>query len=159
LTNHYVINLGVAGISGDGMVQDWCSNNSSTGSSVKHVCVLWPVLSMREFVSKKFCYNVHRDSDCLPYEDWWDHVDWVSNNYNYQKNRLLIEQTAKNCGAQYHDLIINRYDKNTPIGYNSIQNNEFTEFTATESHTAISNYFLRKINNQPSLFEQLKTQS
>lgn len=158
LTNHYVINLGVAGISGDGMTRIGVQAILALGSSVKHVCVLWPVPSMREFVSKNFCYGIHTYSDCFPYADWWDHIDWVSNNYNYQKNHLLMEQTVKNHGAQYHDLIINRYDKNTPITYNSIQNNEFTEFTS-EAHTAIANYFLRKINNQPSLFEQLKTQS
>jgi hypothetical protein len=158
LTNYYVINLGVAGISGDGMTRIGVQTIMALGSSVKHVCVLWPVQSLREFVSKKYSYNVHNYSDLIPYSDWWDHIDWVSNNYNYQKNRLLIEQTTKNYGAQYHDLIINRYDKTTPITYNSIQNNELTEFTP-ESHTAIANYFLRKINNQPSLFEQSKTQS
>jgi hypothetical protein len=158
LTNHYVINLGVAGISSDGMTRIGVQTILALGSAVKHVCVLWPVPSLREFVSKKYSYNVHNFSDALPYTDWWDHIDWVGNNYNYQKNRLLIEQTTKNYGAQYHDLIINRYDKTTPTTYNSIQNNELTEFTP-ESHTAIANYFLRKINNQPSLFEQLKTQS
>jgi hypothetical protein len=158
LTNHYVINLGVAGISGDGMTRIGVQTIMALGSSVKHVCVLWPVLSTREFVSKKFCHGVCRDGNYLPYDNWWDHIDWVSNNYNYQKNRLLIEQTTKNYGAQYHDLIINRYDKTTPTTYNSIQDNELTEFTP-ESHTAIANYFLRKINNRPSLFEQLKTQS
>ncbi len=155
-TNHYVINLGIAGISSDGMARVAAQTIQTLGSAVKHVCVLWPVFSLREFVSKKFCYGIHTHSDCLPYADWWDHIDWVSNNYNYQKNRLLIEQTAKNHGAQYHDLIINRYDKNVPIGYTSIQNNQLTELDAV-THTAIANFFLRKINNQPSLFQSMQS--
>jgi hypothetical protein len=157
-TNHYVINLGIPGISADGMVRIGAQTILALGSAVKHVCVLWPVPSMREFVSKKYSYNVHNFSDLTPYEDWWDQIDWVGNNYNYQKNRLLIQQVTQNHGAQYHDLFINRHAKNTPIGFTADSNNEFIELDAT-SHTAISNYFLRKINNQPSLFEQLKTQS
>jgi hypothetical protein len=122
------------------------------GSAVKHVCVLWPVPSLREFVSKKFQSGVHTMSDLVPYTNWWDHIDWVSNNYNYQKNRILLEQTAANNGAKYHDLIINRYDKNNKVTYNTI--GIFTELTA-ESHLAIANYFLRKIHNQPSLYTEL----
>jgi hypothetical protein len=158
LTNYYVINLGIAGISADGMVRVGAQTIQALGSAVKHVCVLWPVPSMREFVSKKYSYNVHNFSDLTPYPDWWDHIDWVSNNYNYQKNRLLIQQITQNYGAQYHDLFINRHAKNTPIGYISDPTNVFIELDNT-SHTAIANYFFRKINNQPSLFEQLKTQS
>lgn len=158
LTNHYVINLGIPGISADGMVRTGVQTIQALGSAVKHVCVLWPVPSMREFVSKKYRYNIHNFSDVVPYEDWWNHIDWVSNNYNYQKNRLLLQQVTKNYGAQYHDLFINRHAKNTPIGFATNPNNKFIELDET-SHTAIANYFLRKINNQPSLFEQLKTQS
>ena len=71
---------------------------------------------------------------------------------------MLIQQITQNYGAQYHDLFINRHAKNTPIGYISDPTNVFIELDNT-SHTAIANYFFRKINNQPSLFEQLKTQS
>lgn len=158
LTNYYVVNLGVPGISADGMVRIGAQTILALGSAVKHVCVLWPVPSIREFVSKKYSYNVHNFSDLTPYKDWWDHVDWVSNNYNYQKNRLLIEQTSKNHGAQYHDLFINRHAKNTPIGWTTDPSEQYIELDEI-SHTAIANYFLRKIEGQPSLFEQLKTQS
>jgi hypothetical protein len=158
MTDHYVINLGVCGISADGMVRIGAQTIQALGDAVKHVCVLWPVPSMREFVSKKYSYNVHNYSDLMPYEDWWNQIDWVGNNYNYQKNRLLIQQITQNHGAQYHDLFINRHAKKTPIGFTTDSTNQFIHLDAT-SHTAISNYFLRKINNQPSLFEQLKTQS
>jgi hypothetical protein len=124
--------------------------------AVKHVCALWPVLSLREFVSKKFKCGIHNISTYLPYEDWWDHIDWVSNNYNYQKNKIMLEQTVLSAGAKYHDLIINRQDKNTPTTYTSIQGGEFTELS-TESHAAVAQYFIRKIKNQPSLFQTLQS--
>jgi hypothetical protein len=142
---HSVINLGVPGISTDGMTRIAVKTILALGPAVKHVCVLWPVQSLREFVSKQFCSGVHNLGNTVPYVDWWDHVDWVSNNYNYQKNLLLLSQTTENAGAEFHQLMINRYNKRSAVTYNSIENNQFTEFTA-ESHTAIANYFVRKIN-------------
>ena len=154
-TDLCVVNLGIPGLSGDGMSRVGVQTLLALGSSVKHVCVLWPVLSLREFVSKKFNSGIHTHSKHVPYEQWWEHIDWVSNNYNYQKNHLLLKQTTLNCGAKYHELIINRYDKTSSITYTEVDN-MFTEFTP-ESHTAIANYYLRKINNQPSLFQEMQS--
>lgn len=142
-TNLCVVNLGIPGLSPDGMTRVGVTTLLALGSAVKHVCVLWPVSSLREFVSKTFSCGIHNLSDHVPYTDWWDHIDWVSNNYNYQKNHLLLEQTTLNAGAKYHELIINRYDKTTPTTY-TVVDNIFTEFTP-ESHTAIANYFIKKI--------------
>jgi len=155
LTDYCIVNLGVPGLSGDGMARIGTKTILALGSAVKHVCVLWPVQSLREFVSKNFESGVHTTSDHLPYTDWWDHIDWVSNNYNYQKNHNLIKSMSAQIGASYHELIINRYDPNTAIKYNQI-NNIFSELTP-ESHTAIANYYLRKINNQPSLFQEMQS--
>lgn len=165
-TDYYVLNLGIASLSADGMARIGAQSLLALQSAVKHVCVLWPIMSTREFVSKQFASGIHSVSTHLPYLDWYEHIDWVSNNYNYQKNHILLEQTARAFGAEYHELIVNRYDKNSVIAYQTVSSPateysnqaEFTEFTP-DSHTAIANYFLRKINNQPSLFEQLKTQS
>ena len=145
-TNYCVVNLGIPGVSGDGMSRVGVNSMLALGSAIKHVCVLWPVWSLREFVSKNFKCGVHTASECVPYTDWWEHIDWVSNNYNYQKNKALIRQTALSIGAQYHDLMINRYDKNSVIKYIEEQDKTttFTEL-APESHTAIANYFLKKI--------------
>jgi hypothetical protein len=164
--DYYVLNLGIASLSGDGMSRIGAQTMLALQSAVKHVCVLWPILSTREFVSKTFASGIHTVSTHVPYLDWYNHVDWVSNNYNYQKNHILLEQTARAIGAKYHELMINRYDKKSNIEYQTVispeseysEEVEFTEFNP-DSHTAIANYFLRKINNQPSLFEQLKTQS
>lgn len=141
-TDMCVVNLGIPGLSPDGMARVGVQAILALGSSVKHICVLWPVSSLREFVSKKFKAGIHTHSGDTPYETWWDHIDWVSNNYNYQKNHILLEQTSLNAGAMYHELIINRYDKTTPTTYTQL--GVFTEFTA-ESHTAIANYFIKKL--------------
>jgi len=164
--NYYVLNLGIASLSADGMCRIGVQTMLALQAAVKHVCVLWPILSTREFVSKKFASGIHTVSTHLPYPDWYNHIDWVSNNYNYQKNHILLEQTTLAMGAKYHELIINRYDKKSNVEYQIVKSPasdyseeaEFTEFNPN-SHTAIANYFLRKINNQPSLFDQLKTQS
>lgn len=161
LPDYCVVNLGVASISSDGMARIGVQSILALGSAVKHVCVLWPIFSNREFVSKKFASGIHVASNHIPYTDWYSHIDWVSNNYNYQKNRILLEQTAMANGAKYHDLMVNRYDKNSPITYNLVKSpgsavkkeTTFTEFSV-ESHTAIANYFYKKINNQPILYKR-----
>lgn len=150
-----VVNLGIPGLSPDGMARVGVQAMLALGSSIKHVCVLWPVMSLREFVSKTFKSGTHTHSENVPYETWWDHIDWVSNNYNYQKNHALLEQTTLNAGAKFHDLMINRYDKTTPTTY-TLVDNTFTEFTA-DSHTAIAQYYLKKIQNRPSLFAELNS--
>lgn len=154
-TEYCILNLGIPGLSPDGMARVGVQSVLALGSAVKHVCVLWPVFSLREFVSKTFNSGVHTISSHTPYADWWDHIDWVSNNYNYQKNKILIQQTTENIGAQYHDLIINRNDKSAPTTYITVDQ-QFTELDSS-SHTAIAQYFLRKIHNQPSLFQILQS--
>ena len=156
-SDHTVINLGINGLSPDGMTRIGAQTLLALKSAVKHVCVLWPVMSLREFVSKKYKCGVHYASDHVPYTDWYEHIDWVSNNYNYQKNKVLLESTALSIGAGYHDLIINRYDKNAPTTYSQVQGGTFTELD-TSSHAAVAQYFIRKINGEPSLFEEI-TQS
>ena len=157
-TNMCVINLSIPRLSPDGVARVGVQAMLALGSAVKHVCVLWPIFSLREVVSKTYSSTVYINSTNTPYEDWWKHIDWVSNNYNYQKNKLLLEQTAGNVGANYHDLIINRYDKDVPTTYNEIKSRDktFTELSA-ETHTAIANYYLRRINNQPSLFQSMQS--
>ncbi len=155
-TGYTVLNLGIPGISSDGAARVAVQSMLALKSAVKHVCVLWPIFSLREFVSKTFQCGTHAKGDHVPYKDWYQHIDWVSNNYNYQKNRMLIKHTAEAVGAQFHDLIINRADKNNNITYITVRSagSSFTELDAN-SHEAIANYFVRQIHNQPSLFEQV----
>jgi hypothetical protein len=157
-TDLCVVNLSIPRLSPDGVARVGVQAMLALGSAVRHVCVLWPIFSLREFVSKNYKSTVYVNSTNTPYDDWWKHIDWVSNNYNYQKNRILLEQTASNIGAEYHDLIINRYDKSAPTTYNKVKSIDttFTELSA-ETHTAIANYYLRKINNEPSLYQQMQS--
>jgi hypothetical protein len=155
-SEYHILNMGVPGTSNDGMARIGVKTILALTPAIAHVCVLWPMQSLREFVSKTFKSGIHNLVDTVPYDNWWDHIDWVSNNYNYQKNRLLLEQTTANAGAEFHDLMINRYDKNSTVTYNSFQNNEITELTP-DSHTAIAEYFLRKINHQPSLYQTMQS--
>jgi len=154
LVDYTVVNLGVPGLSADGMARIGSTAMLALGSKVKHVCVLWPTSSLREFVSKKFTAGIHSMSTELPYENWWDHIDWVSNNYNYQKNKLLIESVTKNISAEYHDLIVNRHDPKSVVSY--IKTGPFTEFDST-SHNAIANYFHKKIMHQPSWYQRSRS--
>lgn len=153
-TSYCIVNLGVSGISPDGMTRVGVQSMLALGNAVKHVCVLWPVFSLREFVSKNFACGVHNTSDYVPYADWWDHIDWVGNNYNYRKNKILLESVAQSIGAKYHDLIINRYDKDSPTQY--VQDGQYTELNGV-SHTAVANYFLKLISNKPTLYQTLKS--
>ena len=157
--NHMVINLGIPGLSPDGAVRVGVQTLTALKQAVTHVCILWPGFSCREFVSKKFACGTHRQGDHVPYTDWYDHIDWVSNNYNYQKNRFLLAHTAGMFGAKFHELSINHVDKNNHISYKTVTsgNQVFSELDET-SHSAVANYFSRKILGQPSLFQQI-TQS
>ena len=154
LPEYCVMNLGIIGLSSDAMARIGVQVILALQSAVKHTCVLWPLASSREVVSKKFRAGVNPNSKILPNKDWFTHIDWVSNNYNYHKNRLLLEQTSLANKACFHDLMINRYNKNSPVTYNlhsSPETNAFkfttyTEFTA-ETHLAIANYYIEKIKN------------
>jgi hypothetical protein len=106
-------------------------------------------------VSKRYKGGVHTHRNYnLPYADWWDHIDWQSNNYNFNKNRLLMENVCSRHNIAYHDLYINRDDNKVPF--------DFVEYGVYSSigphtHQAIANYFSRKLNNQPSLFQSLQS--
>ncbi len=157
-TDRLVLNLGIPGLSGDGATRVGVQCLLALGSVVEHVCILWPGFSLREFVSKTFRCGTHTQGDHVPYTDWYQHIDWVSNNYNYQKNRLLLEHTARAQGAQFHDLIINHSDKKNHVNFITVHsgNQTYTELDS-DSHTAVAQYFLKKINGQPSFFKQTQS--
>lgn len=159
-TDLTVLNLGVPGISPDGATRIGVQTMLALTQAVKHVCILWPGFSCREFVSKNFASGTHRQGDHVPYVDWYNHIDWVSNNYNYQKNRIMLSSTAKSVGAQFHDLIINPNDKHNGVTRKTVVSGSqiFSELDET-THQAMAQYFIKKITGQPSLFEQFQTQS
>ena len=66
-----VVNLSIPRLSSDGVARVGVQAMLALGTAVKHVCVLWPIFSLREFVSKKYSATVYLTNQDLPYEDWW----------------------------------------------------------------------------------------
>jgi hypothetical protein len=154
-TDYTVVNLSVPGGSPDQSTRIGVQAIKYLGSAVKQVCMFWPGFSLREFVSKTFSAGVYvTDRDNTPYKDWWDHIDWVSNNYNYQKNLALIEAVCEAHDVQYHDLIVNRENNVAPFDFTA--NGAETVF-GPNSHQAMANYFLKKIKGQASLYQTMQS--
>lgn len=149
-----VINMSTPGASPDMITRFATQTIKYLQVSVKHLCLVWPPFSIREFVSKTFKSGITvHEREFVPYADWWDHIDWVSNNYNYQKNKILLQSICGEYKIGYHDLIINRDD--TKIPYDFIPCGPFTSI-GPKTHAAVANYFYKKITNLPNLYEQLK---
>lgn len=154
-TDATVLNLSVPGISIDGLTRITTQTIQALGNSIDTVLIHYPPMSLREFVSKKYKGGVHTHRNYnLPYADWWDHIDWQSNNYNFNKNRLLLENTCATHNIEFYDLYINREDAKVP--YDFVEYGVYSSI-GPHTHRAIANYFNRKINNQPSLFESTQS--
>lgn len=151
LPEYVVVNMSVPGGSPDQVTRLGVQTISYLKSAITDVCMFWPGFSLREFVSKSFTSGTYPlEQENVPYADWWDHIDWVSNNYNYQKNRILIESICQAYNINYYDLIVNREDTAVPFDY--IPNGPETVFGEL-SHYAMAEYFYKKITKQPSLFQ------
>lgn len=146
-----VMNVSVPGISNDGLARIGTKTIQALGAQIDAVLIHYPPMSLREFVSKKYKGGVHTHRNYnLPYTDWWDHIDWQSNNYNFNKNKVLLESICAQYNIQYFDLYINKEDSKVPF--------DFVEYGVYSSigphtHSAIANYFIKKLNNEPSLFQ------
>jgi hypothetical protein len=150
-----VLNFGIRGISSDGMTRIGVRAIEALQSSIVAVCVHWPPPALREFVSKNFKCGVHTHRNYhLPYDDWWKHIDWQSNNYNYYKNQILLSSVCSKYGIAYFDLICNKDDPTVP--YDATQYGVYESF-GPATHTAMANYFYKKITGQPSLFQSLQS--
>ena len=150
-----VLNFGIRGTSSDGVARIGARAVEALQSSIVAVCVHWPPPSVREFVSKKFKCGVHTHRNYhLPYEGWWDHVDWQSNNYNYFKNQILLSSVCSKYQIPYYELISNKEDRTVP--YDLLHFGVYDSF-GPATHTATANYFYKKITGQPSLFQSLQS--
>ena len=120
-------------------------------SEIKYACILWPHPNRREFVSKEYTKIVTtHDKTDIPYEEYWDFIDWKSNNYNHFKNYHLIKNLCLLHNIKLLDLEIDRFDKKVPFDHAG------KYFALGEkSHIAIANYYEKLIKGVPSLFEQL----
>lgn len=150
LKDYTVLNCGIIGASADTVSRMFIKISQVLADEVKFVCLLWPHNNRREFVSKEFTKVLTTfDINTTPYDEYWDFIDWKSDNYNYFKNKHLVENIAKANDIKLFDLIINRFDKKVPYDYAG-------KFFALgkNSHLAISNYFYKKIFGEPSLYEE-----
>jgi len=155
LSDITILNFGIRGISGDGMTRIGVRAIEALKSSIIAVCVHWPPPALREVVSKTFKCGVHTHRNYyLPYDDWWKHIDWHSNNYNYYKNQLLLSSVCEKYSIPYYDLLINKDDPTVP--YDVCRYGVYDSF-GPATHAAITNYFYKKIKNQPSLFQSLQS--
>ena len=154
-TDAVLLNMGIACISNDGISRVGIQTITALQSQIVAVLVHYAPMSLREFVSKKYSGGVHvRDNSDLPYTDWWAHIDWKSNNYNFNKNKLLLENTCAKYNIDYFDLYINREDKKVPFDF--VWHDGFSSF-GPNTHRAIADYFNKKLNKQPSLFNTMQS--
>lgn len=154
LPEYVILNMGILGASADCAVRIGTQTILALKGNIEHVIMVWPSPSNREFVSKKFKSGiVALNRKNVPYSDWWDHIDWVNNNYNYNKNRNLISSVSIANNAKFHDLII---DRECPeIKKDLIQYYPYTSL-GENTHQAIANYFYRKIMNKYSLYDEMR---
>jgi hypothetical protein len=153
LPEYNIINMGMPGWSPDTMVRSGVSTIKALGSSIQHICLIWPVDGRREFISKQYkkIVGLNGVTD-IPYENYWDHVDWVSNNYNLNKNINLIKFVAIANKINYIDLQIVTLGKKAKFDGDRFGKGVFGPAT----QTALSRWFYKKIKGQPSLYESLK---
>ena len=152
MPDHVVLNMGIIGGSCDTISRVLVKITQVLGEEITAVCVLWPHNNRREFVSKEFTGIItSHDGEIIPYEDYWDFIDWKSDNYNIFKNKHLVTNIAKANNFSLFDLTINRFDKRVPFDFAG-------KYYALgpNSHHAISNYFYKKIMGLPSVFENGK---
>lgn len=144
-----VLNLGIIGATRDTIARTFTKISQVLSKEIKYVCILWPHPGRREFVSKEFTQTIYAgDWYTIPYEEYWNFIDWKSNNYNHFKNYHLIKNICKANSIELLDIELERFDKK--VGYDFLG-----PFFALgkSTHIALSDYFSKKINQVPSLFE------
>jgi hypothetical protein len=148
-----VINAGIPGASNDSIARTGYCWIEALKENIHAVCCVWAPLSLREFVSKSFQAGVHTlENDNLPYEDWWNHIDWVGNNYNYWKDRCLLKSVCEANSIPFIDLMINVGDKK--YQFDTIPFGNYNP-TGPLTNQAMANWFYRNISGQPSLYQEI----
>jgi hypothetical protein len=146
-----VLNCGLIGASLDTVARQITRIARIESLTIEAMLVLSPHPSRREFVSKEYTRIINMvDRVYLPYPEYWDFIDWKSNNYNYHKNNQLIESICRANNIRIENLTVDRFDKKSPWDYKG------PFFALGEnSQVAISEYFTKKILNLPSLYRTI----
>ncbi len=152
LEDYEVLNLGIIGASRDTISRILIKLIAVLPNEIKHICILWPHPGRREFISKLYTNVIcSHDKITTPYDEYWDFIDWKSNNYNHFKNQHLIFNLCEKNNINMLGLEIDRFDKKLSCDYSG------DHFAFGEhSHTAIAEYFRKKILGVPSLYEIIK---
>lgn len=140
--DYLILNCGIIGASAD-TVSRILIKILNLDLNIHSVCILWPHNNRREFVSKEFTKIITSfDVEDVPFDEYWDFIDWKSDNYNFFKNLNLCRALCDSKKIKFYDLLINRFDKKVPFDYIG----KFYAF-GPKTHIAIANYFFKKLNN------------
>lgn len=151
-SDHRIVNLSWGGISTDWTARIGYKTLQFLNRATVAICILWPQLSAREFISKRVSSGIHTHyRSIVPYPQYWNFIDWKSNNYNYHKNRHFLQNTADALGIPFFDLTVNRKDASVP--WDIIEHNQFVSL-GPDSHLAIADFFYRKIKTLPSYWQE-----
>ena len=144
-----IMNLGLPGGSSDTVSRIGVNTVLALDNSVKAVLAVWPSYSRREFSSNKFHSMVYRtpnNDQQIPFQDYWDFIDWRSNSYNFYKNKILISSVCRSKNIPFFDLEIDDdfilHKEDTLRTFKKLEINSF----GIDTHKAIANYFYKKIN-------------
>jgi hypothetical protein len=153
-----VLNLGLPGASSDTVTRIGVNAVKSLPTT-KAVLAVWPAYSRREFVSNKFHKMVYRtpeDNQEIPFDEYWDFIDWKSNSYNFYKNKIMLEAVCASLNIPFYGLEIDDdfqlHKDDMAETYGPEQKSSF----GLKTHRAIAHHFQRKIVGQMTLFERSK---
>ena len=151
-----IINLGMPDWASDTMARVVACSIKELLQSVKYVLLLWPNDNRREFVNKSYSKIVGNQAVTdVPYMEYWDYIDWVSNNYNTQKNSNLITWCCQANSTEFFPLLI---VKNNKLNIFDGEGDNFGKGVyGPDTHVALCEYFFKKIKRQPGLYEGLNT--
>jgi hypothetical protein len=156
--DHKILNLGLPGAGSDTVAR--IGVNTVQCLPVTAVLVVWPAYLRREVASLKFHKMVYRtpeDKQEIPYDDYWEFIDWKSNSYNFYKNKIMLEAVCNKFNVPFYDLEIDDefhlHQDDMAETYGLAQKSSF----GLSTHTAIANYFQKKITHELSLFERSRS--
>ena len=151
LPDYNLVTFGLPGWSFDTVARVGACVLQAIKGTVDYVIVMPPNDHRREFVSKQYKKVISHPHGVtnVPYEDYWDHIDWQSNNYNYFKNSLLLKSMTESQGGTYIELLLTVDGKNDPYKRGE------RGLTGPDTYSALTQYFYKKIKGLPSKFEEV----
>jgi hypothetical protein len=157
LPDYNVITMAMPTWSFDTVARVGVQTLQALSGCVEHVLVIPPDEHRREFVSKQYKNIIsshHTAVTNLPYQDYWEHIDWVSNNYNYFKNYFLLKSMTEAQGGKYTQLLLTVNDKNNRYHQDPDAVRGWPSGPLLQQ--AMATWFYKQILGLPSKFEELR---